>query len=239
MLEKLENTYLSILRFVVIAVSGCLLIAFIFLAIGSLGAFKSAPSENKKPPQLTEQVIIKGVLAKNVSEQPAAAASDQEDTKEDPNKVQYDRAATVIGNFVSKYTTTGETVGKQAVVNIVKGKAEAQNEPEYVAAYAKTFADSMEKGLANPQVIEAVKSSSTLDVVNRAMSVFTTAFMENVRVERLAIEKKENQYSKDKVAATTSLYMAGGAFAAFLLIVFLSIFIKIERNLRKLEIIKA
>lgn len=237
MLEKLENTYLSILRFVVIAVSGLLLIVFVFLAFGSFGVFKSEPGESRTPPQLNEQVIINGLTASNADQQVSVEAA-KEETKVDQNKVYYERSAKALVDFVAKNSAFNESVDPPAIVEFVQNKAKAMGEKVYVDAYAKTFADAIEKALVDKKVVEKTKTTPAIDIVNAAANTFTLEFLKKMEGEDKAIKEQQAKYAVEKIEATSKLYMAAGAFAAFLLIVFLSIFIKIERNLRKLDVVK-
>lgn len=235
MLQKLENAYLAILRFVVIAVAGILLVAVLILGFNSFKAIQFEPAEKEITPQVSERELIKGitekpVLPKNVSHE---AFADMK--KIDPNAAFYERASNAIAIFVTKYSGGTESVEKAQVVEITKERAESLSDPKLVTAFAKGFAESIEKTLADPSVIKTAKNTSTLDVINKALNLFTQHFNEQIVKENEQFAVRQQEYIAKKAEGMKSLYVAAGAFVAFLMIVFLSIIIRIERNLRHLE----
>jgi hypothetical protein len=74
-----------------------------------------------------------------------------------------------------------------------------------------------------------------VDVINNALNLFTQKFHEQIQKENAEFAAKKEEYIAKKAEGMQSLYVAAGAFTAFLMIVFLSIIIRIERNLRHLE----
>jgi len=235
MLQKLENAYLAILRFVVIAIAGVLLVAVVILGFNSFKAILLEPVAKEITPQVSEQELIKGI-----TEKPALPKSKSHkgygDTKEiDPNAAFYERASNAIVAFVAKYSNGSESVEKATLLEFTKERAESFDDPKLVTAFAKGFADSIEKTLANPAVIKTAQTTSALDVVNKALKLFTQKFNEQIKDENAKFVAEQQKYIKKKAEGMQSLYVAAGAFVAFLLIVFLSIIIRIERNLRHLE----
>jgi len=235
MLQKIENVYLMILRVVVIVIAGLLLVTVVILGLNSFKALQPEPKATNQTPQVSEQEIIKGITSKPASvQEPSSSNAAAEQV--DPNKIYYERAATAIGTFVAKYSGGMESAERTQVIAITRNHALEQGDPELVAAYAKNFAETIEKTLANPAVISAARSSSTINVVNKALNLFTQDFRRQVAKKAAEDEEKKLEYLQKKADGTQSLYMAAGSFGAFLLIVFLSIFIKIERNLRNIQV---
>lgn len=235
MLQKLENAYLAILRFVVIAVAGVLLVVVVILGFNSFKAIQSEPEAKEITPKVSEQELIKGI-----TEKPATLQSEHQDAaadknKTDPNAAFYERASNAIVTFVAKYSGGAETVDKAQVIAITKERANSLNDPKLVAAFAEGFAESIEKTLADPSIIKTAQTTSTLDVINKALNIFTQKFHEQIEKENAQFVAKQQEYIAKKAEGMQSLYIAAGAFAAFLMIVFLSIIIRIERNLRHLE----
>ena len=236
MLQKLENTYLAILRFLVIAVASVLLVAVVILGFNSFKAIQFEPVAKEITPQVSEQELIKGIIEKPISQatEPVDGKSDTP-AATDPNMAFYERAANAVVTFVSNHPDKGESVEKANVIEITKKRANSLYDPKLVSAFAKGFADSIEKTLADKSVNNAAQSTSPLDVVNKALNLFTQKF--NAQIEKANAEHaaKQREYVEKKADGMQSLYVAAGAFVAFLLIVFLSIIIRIERNLRHLE----
>lgn len=235
MLQKLENAYLAILRFVVIAVAGVLLVAVTILGFNSFKAIQFEPEAKEITPQVSEQELIKGITEKPAAPQNEPHEGAGETNKIDPNAALYERASNVIAAFVTKYSGGAESVEKAQVVEITKERAESLNDPKLVAAFAKGFAESIEKTLVDPSVIRTAQTTSTLDVINKALNIFTQNFHGQIEKENAQFAAKQQEYIAKKAEGMESLYVAAGAFVAFLMIVFLSIIIRIERNLRHLE----
>jgi hypothetical protein len=101
-----------------------------------------------------------------------------------------------------------------------------------VSAYAKGMAESIEKTLANESVVKLVGTQSPGEIVQSALDIFDKEFKTQISKSVADQEKQEQKYLTEKAEGMQSMYMAAGAFGSFLLIVFLSIIIKIERNLR-------
>jgi len=77
---------------------------------------------------------------------------------------------------------------------------------------------------------------SPIDVVNKALFDYVSAFEENVKKRDQASVDTISEAAERKATAMTQLYMAGGIFGSFLFLVFISIVVKIERNLRALSL---
>lgn len=235
MLQKLENAYLAILRFVVIATAGVLLVAVVILGFNSFKAIQFEPVAKEITPQVSEQELIKGITEKPARAQNQSPENDAGTKKIDPNAIFYERASNAIFNFVAKYSGGAESVEKAQVVEITKNRAESLDDPKLVTTFAKGFADSIEKILTDPSIIKTAQNTSSLDIINKALNLFTKNFNEQIQKENARFAAEQQKYIEKKAEGMQSLYVAAGAFVAFLMIVFLSIIIRIERNLRHLE----
>jgi hypothetical protein len=240
MLQKLENAYLAILRFVVIAVAGILLVAIVILGFNSLKAIQSEPELKEITPKVSVQELIKGITefpTTPQSEHHEDAVDAGDTNKTDPNAVFYERAANVMAAFDEKYSESDRVVrvDKAEGIEITKGRAESFDDPKLVGAFAKNFAESVEKTLADPSVIKQAQTTSALAVIENVLNLFDQKFHEQIEKENAQFAAKQQQHISEKADGIQSLYIAAGAFAAFVIIVFLSIIIKIERNLRYLE----
>jgi hypothetical protein len=87
---------------------------------------------------------------------------------------------------------------------------------------------------ASPAV--ASLRESPIGVVNDTLTTYTKLFNQKVQNRERANEQAITDEIERKATAMTQLYVAGGAFGAFLFLVFISIVVKIERNLRVLTI---
>ena len=186
-------------------------------------------------PLVSEQELIKGISKKSASPKSEPNQSGGETKTIDSNAAFYERSANAIATFVAKYSGGAESVEKGQVVNITKNRAESLGDPKLVTAFAKGFADAIEKTLADPSVIKMAQTTSALDVINTALNIFTQNFSKQIEEENAKFATKQQEYIEKKAEGMQSLYVAAGAFVSFLMIVFLSIIIRIERNLRHLE----
>lgn len=234
MLQKLENAYLAILRFVVIAVAGILLVAVVILGLNSFKAIQSEPERKEITPQVSEQELIKGITEKTAA--PQSEQNDASDTnKIAPNAAFYERAFNAINPFVIESSGRTVELDKDFFIENIKKKAESLDDPKLVTTFAKGFAESIEKTLADPSVIKTAQTTSPPDFIDKVVNLFTQKFHEQIEEENAQFEAEHEKYIAEKASGMQSLYIAAGVFAAFIIIVFLSIIIKIERNLRYLE----
>lgn len=182
---------------------------------------------------------------------PAKPAAPAPQSAVDPNQADYERAASIIVSFLSKYGRGGEA-SKESVINVVKTRVEAHHTPELVKACAAGLPGVLERVLSDKKVIELVRrpiwSESSDDLFQHDLAVGRPpAWMVNMTLEHYfttfnqqvdqALAKEEAEREEQiirKQNAMQSLYMAGGTFGAFLLLALLAIIVRVERNLRPL-----
>jgi hypothetical protein len=235
MLQKMEEIYLAILRGVVILVAGILLVATLIYGATSLKIISMEPTKKTEVPKQSVNAIIKEITKKEQTSPSEQQKDSDNNKKNDPNDVYYERIAAAIVDFVEKNSNSNEKVQKAEVVEISKSRAESLDNQKLTNAFAKNFAESIEKILADPSIVDAAKSSSSLTVVNKALNEFTNDFNAQLFKQNKEFEKKQREYIAKKSEGMQSLYLAGISLATFLLIVFLSVILKIERNLRGLK----
>lgn len=239
MLEKLENAYLGILRTVVIVASGVLLIGVIMFGLSSLKGFGDGPDDEISPPEVKSEEIIKKMTAQEAISNDSGD-SEGESTNQtpqiDPNKAYYDAASAKIVKFVASVSGGAESLDAATVTEITKGRADSIESEEIRTAYAKGFSESVDKVLSDKAIESLAKNSSGIDVVNQLLNTFTEAFNAQIEEEQEKINTAKQEHMQAKAESSSNLYIAAGCFGMFLLIVFLSIFIKIERNLRNLQV---
>lgn len=247
MLQKLENIYLGILRGVVLVISGGLLLGTIVFGINALKVISGPPTFNPYTPSiepkteykqsLIEQYQPQGSTQDNSTTENAtgnASPTFQEPAQEDPNQAHYEAVANIIDEFVTAVSGEPDGVNVDFVINHVRSRAEAYNSYHHTNAYASDVVPSVRTVLEDERVIEVANNQNMFDIVNDVLDDFNRQFDQALDAEDRRRSQAQRQHVQDKIDGMQSLYVAGGAFGAFLLIVFLSIFIKIERNLRHL-----
>lgn len=234
MLQKLENLYLAILRFVVILVAGLLLAAVIMFGLASFRALQSPPQNMPAKPLVSDAAVKKAVLEIGQSIDSTPSVSSPEETL-DPEQQFYDRASVAIADFVTANAVGEETVDAEQVANILKDRADKYSKQGLTGAFAKNFAESVERLLKDPAIVAFAQKSSSLKTVNHILGVFVEQFNEQIEKTNAENMERQREHLEMQANGQQNIYMAAGSFGAFLMIVFLSIIIRIERNLRHLE----
>lgn len=236
MLHKLENAYLAILRFVILLVAGLLLVGVGIYGFGGLKALKQEPELEAVTPKVSAAEVMKEVAATKTEEsvdssQPVNASS----LLADPSAPYYERMVKAISTFVSKTAPDVTLAPKEQLIQILKNNEKNAKSPEWTADYVKGLAETMEAALASPEAIKTAKTKDALEIINDVITKYTEHFNDQIDEKNAANATKLAIHESDKAEGMQSLYIAGGAFGAFLVIIFLSIIIRIERNLRNLE----
>lgn len=229
MLQLLEDFYLAILRFVVLLVAGLLLVAVVVLGIRSVQVFKPRPAPVRENPQVSADVLRRAILVRttaNDSEQlPAAVAVD-------PLSVHYRNIATTIRNFFETNFPGKFDIDIAKVSELIKTRAVESAPSGFEEDYAAGLSESVAALLSDPSVIAYAKEHDAMVVVDRLLNSFSQEFASQVRVTSGENEARQAAYEAEKLEAQQNLNMALAGFGTFLLIIFLSIIIRIERNLR-------
>jgi hypothetical protein len=106
---------------------------------------------------------------------------------------------------------------------------------ESAAAYVAGLGPMLEKVLAAPAVAAAVKQSSPYMVVSSVIDAYSEEFTAESRKVSDDLMNHDQTQAMKEAERSQNLYVAAGAFAMFLSVLFLTLVIKIERNLRNLE----
>lgn len=236
MLQKLENAYLAILRFVILLVAGLLLVGVGIYGFGGLKALKQEPELEAVTPKVSAATVIKEVAATKSeqsvdSSQPVSASS----PLADPFAPYYERMVKAIRVFVAKTAPDVTLVQKDELIQILKNNEKQAKSPEWTAEYVKGLAEVLEAALVTPEAIKAAKTKHAFKVIDGVITTYTEHFNSQIDEKNAANATKVAAHEQDKAEGMQNLYIAGGAFGAFLVIIFLSIIIRIERNLRNLE----
>jgi hypothetical protein len=164
------------------------------------------------------------------------------------------KVAEALSKFVSEQSAGSVSLKTEKVREIIRSDAQSQSTAQLKAEYLIALAATVEKALTHPSVLSLIKSppaaglASTetaaasekqhpaVRLVVDLLGKFNQSF--NAAVEAQARETQQARLDQEKAkgGAVTSFYTAGASFCAFLLIVFLSVFLKVERNLRSLSI---
>lgn len=273
MINKVENTYLNLLRTIILILASVLLIGSIVAGLIGLFGISSFGSGNVSP----EKVSADAVIQEMAPEQPKPA--NPEPVKEnvvavDPFQKDYEKIIDIINDFGK---ANGDTFSNKT--EAVKWVAELANNynPDTKAIYVKGLSETVDKAVKSPILINRVKvkpvpkspaapvkpvakapvdtetgdgtdvpveqvipeqevvkpvQESPIDVGIEVVKRFTDDFNANLEVARAETERNQANKMARQASSLMTLYIAGGIFGSFLMIVFFLILVKIERNLR-------
>jgi hypothetical protein len=240
MVQKLENIFLNILRLVVLISATIALLVFLGGLFMGVKGILPGGSDKEANPSVSESSILekfKKGEPKQVSDSYSSSTENSSSSSivepEDPNMKYYTRTANAMITYIHKASEGRESVDKDRLIGVLKNIAKEQKSNSLVTKYISSLADSSEKILTNQIMIDAAKSSSAITVVQKFIETYTKEFNEQIEEMENENERRRYKNNSDQENAKYYFMVGGGAFLAFLFIVFLSIIIKIERNLRR------
>lgn len=296
-IQKLENSYVAILRVVVIITASLLLIAAAVFGVLSLkgmlpGTEDKIQVKSVDPKDVLAEVVPGDKLPKNsTSEKPA-----QEKNKKNPYQTEYDKTYTVINRFVTTTSKNTIKVEKEHLFSVLDQRLGQFDEDEVKADYIEGLAAAFETSLSDKRIIARIEKpltakprqvaapaprpepepapapaevdadgnvieapaaelkpapapepvveelpykESPLVVVDEVLTAYDKMFREKVAEATAQHGKAAMEKMEAKASATTRMMVAAGLFAAFLLVIFLTIAIRIERNLRDMATARA
>ena len=246
-LQKLETSYLAILRFVVILISGLLLVATLILSATALINFQgdATPGQHIQN-DMPDQIIDEHVKLGKSGEPSANSAAKAAQSPVDPNQAEYKRAVNLIVPFVQKYGR-GEEISEENIIKYMDERAKSQPTPELAKAFASGLPKTLEKVLSDKKIIELVSRPTWYapEPGNNIPQMDATVGQSSIWVVVTTINRYFEEFNRQaeqaiveqatrKERATQSLYIAAATFGAFLLLALLSIIVRVERNLRPL-----
>lgn len=242
MLQKLENIYLGILRAFILLVAGILLVGTVAFGLGALKGLGDGPSYDEYVPEVSSHNAVDSIVEENSGSDESrddTNLGEQEDTEPsqsnelvDPNGELYSQSAEAIGKFVNEVSEGQQGINQEQVAAYIRERAEWYDSRRLVDSYAEGVLDYLNDVLFSERVVEVASPENVFVIVNQTLDSFDDRFSDLLQEEESRRNMERAQFMQDKAGAMQNLYIAGGAFGAFLIIVFISIFIKIERNLR-------
>lgn len=250
-LNKVENAYLTILRLV--ALTGATLALIFAVGIGFSAASKLLSPEPKDIPSTLlrpqNELNLETFITQN---KPKAHTQEKTD---DSNKVEdeiknsdLDAAATNTSKYYMG-VFEGTNVDHNKVRDLmIKGASIFPGETKNT--YFKSlneFSAELLKKIAEQKALVTATQSAGQDVntapgfidIDAAIKWHFDQFSAMVEKNKAEAEQRQQEYTSAKESGTQELYVAAGSFGAFLLVVFIFIIIKIERNLRGISIINS
>lgn len=276
-IQKLENSYVAILRVVIIIFATILLVGAVGLVVLSLmEKFGAAPTGNLI--KVDPKDVLTAVL-------PAASApAAQEDSgKGRKQQAEYDKAYAMVSAFVQKHSGGTENVDKEVLFATLDSTMARLDEPGLQEAYIAGWNETMSAGLKDRRILEraaklntpaatatpvapvqaeqveadaVVEAGTEEDVTDDAATTAPQEMSEEVEASVdtafAIVEELADNYSRlfmakygeslvkqatgdsGKLGSMTYMIAAASIFVSFLCVIFLTVTIRIERNLREI-----
>ena len=213
MLAKLERAYLGILRVVV------LIAATIALVVAALGIIAAAPSLLRMTGIMQSDEATGATLQDFISEQKITDTTDVSGEQTEQKRsflAEIEEAARNIRSYLGKRGTITEETWKTALQDNADGFE--SHEAAYAAsvkALSEELTESKGKPLSEARVVQLVEWHKA-------------HFLANLQAAQAGA-------AADRANFWVTVGAAGGAFLIFILIVFVFLFVKIERSLRVVQ----
>ncbi|WP_374600584.1 hypothetical protein [Niveibacterium sp.] len=270
MLLKIENTYLSILRFAVLLGATLLLAVTAIYGLSSFKGFTANAHHEAATPTVDQKEILAHLTKKSEAAETNTAAPE----KDQPNAVRQPaldevgrRIAKALRTFMTHFekdwSASDEDIGRYLTAH----STPYADDQAMKAAYLDGLATTLEQLLPEKAILDKVvrnpnfgkKTQTTItspedgseqiveepvdgaskkyevspdNVFGEVVSAYSTKFMELHEKNVNDAREKNAEAAQTKAEALSNLYFAVGSFTSFLALVFLTIVIKIERNLR-------
>lgn len=218
LLSRIEGFYLSILRVIILAAATIALVIVVF------GCVRSAPLLMQQLGGASQQQTTGGSLSEFVSEKRAegietAAAPPTAAQPETPQSIK--EAVALLARYDKE--RLGEDLDVNGATRVLMERHDALPY-EYQSAYGASIKRLME------QLVASKGSPLQMDQINELLNWHDQKFQSNV-------EAQAAKKAADNAAALQAMAVAAVALLVFLLIVFCFIFVKIERNLRLVQMV--
>lgn len=250
-LNKVENAYLTILRLV--ALTGATLALILAIGMGISAASKllnPEPKDEHSTELITSQnkPNLDAFIKQN---KPADNTKEgEEKLSKTENKINNSDLDASVNNLSKYFIVVNQGSVKIDVFReyLIKGSSALpeQTKNAYFKSLNEFSAQLLTKSAEQSALVEALQVAGKEKKDDPRFIDFDTViqwhliqFADIVDKHNAEIEQKKQEYASAKESGTQELYIAAGSFGAFLLVVFIFIIIKIERNLRGISVINS
>jgi flagellar basal body-associated protein FliL len=237
---KLENSFLGILRVVILIVLTVSLVGSAIYAYMGLSSMNATPQKYEyKDPNIKEMVEE---LKKSLEDKPAAPATpvpkqDEPQKKDDKLGKEIDKQYEIVATFLKQYSKNlrdPDAWKQSARARATNLAFEPENESS-VMRYAEGQTELFNKIFTDKDVI--AKVGKNVDGIlpsffETALRVYPDYFRRQKDAQKKFEREQEQKVMMKQAGAAMNLYIAAGMFATFLIISLILVLVKIERNLR-------
>ena len=278
-IQKLENSYVAILRVVVIVVATVLLVVAAVMGVMSLKGMLPASQDKVEMGSVDPKEVLAEVAPGEKRATPTATQPDQVKTKANPYQADYEKAYAAVAPFVKKTSRNTVEIDKSRFFEILDHSVAEYEDDEVKANYISGLAAAFNASLGDKRLIARVEKplsakprtvaapvpapapvqmdgeeqvveqpiaapepvveeepykESPLVVVDEVLTAYNKMFNQKLAEAKEKQGAAAVEHMEAKIGATMRMYIAAGLFGAFLLVIFLTIAIRIERNLRQI-----
>lgn len=232
---KLENSFLSLLRVVILVVLSISLLGAVYLGLSGLSDMNAKP-EDYTLQTPNQQTMIEALGASLKDDAPANSPSQQEAPSEAQNKSLDEEIAKqveLINKFLDRYQlslNSPERFGSRLKNNAEKFAFDKSDAGQL--AYAQGQTQLFQAVFSNEALMTAVTREKLDDFFELVTSVYPDAHKAELERKAEFEAEQEAQALSTRAGSMMKFYAAGGMFASFLLISLILVLVKIERNLR-------
>lgn len=292
-IQKLENSYVAILRVVVIITASLLLVgAAVFGVLSLKGMLPGAEDKIQVKAVDPKDVLAEVLPGENRPDSSTLenAPAPKED-KKNTYQAEYDKTYKVINEFVNGTSKKSIKLEKEHLFAVLDQRLAQFEEDDVKSEYIEGLAAAFQTSLSDKRIIARIEKTLTprphrvaaqvprptpepapaqvdadgnvieapaaepepalelepvveelpykespLVVVDEVLTAYNKMFSEKVAEATAQQGTATMEKLEAKASATTRMTVAAGLFAAFLLVIFLTIAIRIERNLRDMAV---
>jgi hypothetical protein len=245
--EKLETTYLSILRAGILVIASLMLVLSVIFSVAGLSKIQIFSFlGGKETPKVDAVEVLNKINKADSGKQDDSevsiidGSSQTIENKEDPNAEYYKRYVNAVVAFLQSYSSEsvdanlGNRYQKESIYSIIKEMSEQYKDKKVIRSFVSGIVETLESALRDKKIIDMTVNRSAGSVIDDVVVTYVNAFNEKYQKINAENAEKEIKKAEDRSAAVIQLSMAGSSFLIFLLLIFLMIFVKIELNLREM-----
>ena len=235
---KLENSFLGILRVVILIVLTVTLIGSLIFGFMGLSNLNASPSKYEyKDPNIKEMV---NEIKKSLEEKPVPSNT-EEPKKDEPKKnekleSEIDKQIKLITELLQRYNEklSNPEVFRNALKRRAENLAFEPKKESSVLKYASGQTELFEKVFTDKDILAILDKKKEVPPLffETSITVYPKYFSNQQEEKKKFDMEQESEVIEQKASAALYLYIAAGKFLTFLLISLILVLVKIERNLR-------
>jgi hypothetical protein len=153
-LNKLEVTYLNLLRGALLVIATILIAVALGAGIKGLIGITGFGSGDVRPENVSVDQVIQALTEKPKEEVVTPKAETSEKKTDDPYSQQYEKIVTTSIGFIKKYSNNSEDADKKEFITFLSAKTNLYETDDLKASYINGLSDTVDKALKNELIIQ-------------------------------------------------------------------------------------